>query len=220
MIRWEIRGVWFATVAALLGAVADCLLLYNPAGSYEVPGFEFLRAISPVRLQAGYFLGLAFIPLQVLGLPLLYRMVKSAGAVAARLLVVPAVLLPLPGVYVHGAFAYIGFVVHQQPNMPPDEYQSLLAQHQSLLDPMTQVVFVLFTIVSFGLAYLVIRGQTRLAIYFAWANPLFLWILLILPYVLGLPGGALLAPAAFNLSMAVFFLLIAVYATRFYRSLA
>lgn len=189
-----------AIVAALLGAVADVLLLYSPNGGYETGDYQFLLYITTERIIIGHYIGLFFIPLAMLGLFQVYRSLKPAGGAWPWIIVLGALFIGYPGVAYHGMVAFIHTLVSQG---TADE--ALLEHMRLLSEPVGGVLALGGGIVSVLFLYIVLKKDTRYPKWMAFANPGVFYLIIALSYLLVPPVGNVLLPAAFNLSFMLFF---------------
>ncbi|CAN5356245.1 hypothetical protein BH09BAC1_BH09BAC1_02050 [soil metagenome] len=189
-----------AIAAALLGAVADVLLLYSPNGGYEMGDYAFLRDISTNRIVIGHYLGIFFIPLEMLGLFHIYRCIKPAGGWMPWAVVIGALFIGYPGVAYHGMVAFIHTLVTQ------GTAGAALIEHMRMLsEPVGAALAVGGLAVAGVFMYVVLKKHTFYPKWMACTNPGTFYIIIALTYLLIPPVGNLLMPAAFNLSFALFF---------------
>jgi ABC-type Fe3+-siderophore transport system permease subunit len=189
-----------AIAAALLGAIADVLLLYSPNGGYEVGDYAFLKDISTNRIVVGHYLGIFFIPLEMLGLFHIYRCLSPAGGWQPWAVVIGALFVGYPGVAYHGMVAFIHTLVNQGTT------DAALIEHLRLLsEPVGGALAVGGLAVAGLFAYIVLKKNTFYPKWMAWCNPGTFYILFALSYLVIPPVGNVLLPAAFNLSFLLFF---------------
>lgn len=201
---WPRIATYIALTAALIGATADVLLLYNPAGGYENNDYRFLLDIAPNRILIGHFLGIFFIPLEMLGLFQVYRALKPAGKPLAWTVVISALYLGFPGVVYHGSVSYVGALlrgVQENPGLAGEwEYTRLL------VDPLAAVLPLGFVVMTVVLIYTILKKPTNYARWMAWCTPLSFYVLFLVSYLVVPAVGSVLIPAGFNLAFFFFFL--------------
>lgn len=198
-------ATYIALAAALLGAVADVLLLYNPNGGYEMDDYRFMLDLAPTRILIGHFLGIVFIPLEMLGLFQVYRALKPAGEGWAWAIVVSALYLGFPGVVYHGTVASTSSVLRlmeQAPELVKPEWDFIRLQ----VDPLAAALPIGFVIMTIILTYVILKKPTLYPKWMAWCNPLTFYALFLICYLIIPPLGSLLIPAGFNLAFFFFFL--------------
>ena len=197
---WARRLTWLAVIGAALGAIGDTLLLYVPNGFYEDPEMAFMASISGDRLLAGHLLGVLAIPLQAGGLWLVWHALRPAGPKLANWAVVTGVYVVAIGTATHALF----YPAAEAARTSPEK----VAEVKTFLDPVAGL-FVLGFFVLFGIViFLVLKGKTSLPKWTAFATPISFYLLSILFYITIPLIGNFLIPAAFNLGMMVFFLIL------------
>lgn len=197
---------------ALLGAVGDVLLLYSPEGNYEAGDYLFLADIHPHRLLIGAYLGILFIPLEAFGLAVIYEKLKPAIEHKAWLFTIAIFFTLFPGIAYHATCAYTGIYLSIAQDLPADQSAYLFEQFnfiKLLFEPLGAFLAIGFFILSFLYSYLVLKKETKLEKWKAYFNPGLVYLLFILIYICFPILGNILAPAGFNLSMLIFFLIIA-----------
>lgn len=189
-----------AIAAALLGAVADVLLLYSPNGGYETGDYAFLADIDTTRIVLGHYLGIFFIPLEMLGLFHVYRCIRPAGPKLAWAVVLGALFIGYPGVAYHGMVAFIHTLVA---NGLANE--ALLEHMRLLSEPAGGALAVGGGVVAALFLYTVLKRETRYAKWMAYTNPGTFYVLFAISYLVLPVVGNVLLPAGFNLAFACFF---------------
>ena len=197
---WARRLTWLAVFGAALGAIGDTLLLYVPTGFYEDPEMAFMASIGGDRLLAGHLLGVLAIPLQAGGLWLVWHALRPAGLKLANWAVVTGVYVVAIGTATHALF----YPAAEAARIGPEK----VAEVKSFLDPVAGL-FVLGFFVLFGIVViLILRGKTPLPKWTALVTPISFYLVSILFYIAIPLVGNFLIPAAFNLGMMVFFLIL------------
>lgn len=206
--NWIRIATYIALISAMLGAVADVLLLYNPAGGYELQGdlkYAFLLDLDANRVMIGHFLGIFFIPLEMLGLFQVHRALKPAGAYAWAI-VISALYLGFPGVVYHATVAFSKAFIDVKAANPQLAMEESWNHVIMLSDPLAAVLPIGFIIMSALLIYTILKQPTKYPKWMAACTPLTFYVICILAYLV-VPGiGNVLAPAGFNLSFMLFFI--------------
>lgn len=203
--NWPRIATYVALVAALLGAVADVLLLYNPAGGYELNDYVFTLDIPPTRMLIGHYLGIFFIPLEMLGLFQVYRALKPAGPTLSWGVIISALYLGFPGVVYHATVGFTASFLRSATNNPAVDMQATWEYVRLLSDPLAAVLPVGFFIMSGLLIYTILKQPTLYPRWMAACTPLTFYLLCVLAYLVVPSVGTILAPAGFNLSFFFFF---------------
>jgi hypothetical protein len=197
---------YVAIIAAFIGAVADVLLLYNPAGGYEKGDYFFLLPISEGRLLAGHYLGIFFIPISMLGLLHVYHSLKPGGITLAAIICLAAVYLGFPGVVYHGAVGPMAWFIHHSRTIMPPSPDSVPPVVHAYVDALAVALPLGFAIVSGLFTFMVWKRPTRYNKWMLFCNPATFYIVIIITYLVIPPVGNVLAPAGFNLSFMLFFI--------------
>ena len=211
-IQWlKIAGIT-AVLAALIGMAGDICLLYAPNGGYENGDFEFLRAIPNSRLIWGHYLGLFAIPFEAAGLFLVWKALLPLGKKAAWFATIFGFYLMFLGVAYHGTVYPLADAVRDNP--------SQVAAFKVFSEPLGLIFAMAFLLGVAAFTVLILRGKTMLPKWMAAFSPLLTYPIWVLMYLL-LPNiGNLVVPTGFNLSMAIFFGMMALNASNWAKTKA
>ncbi len=200
---------WFGIVgvlAALVGCVADVLLLYVPNGAYEQQDYLFFQQIPQWRLTLGHYLGVLTIPLELVGFWQVYRAIETAGNRYVVPVMAATVYVMVIGVAYHAMVSIGGTVMHLQRQnvLSQTAFTSLFDTVKFYFEPFGAVLFILFLFISFGLFYIIYFRKTLYPKWVAFFNPLFIYLAIVVIYLL-FPQhiGSLLMVAGFNFSILV-----------------
>lgn len=200
-------------LAALLSCLADILLLYVPEGGYESGDYGFFFNIPPFRLLLGHYGGIFIIPLQLLGFVAVRKALMPAGRTWVNAISGLTVFLTVAGVAYHGQLGLFANFM-QQLNIGVKKAQ-LVAGLQNcypFFEPLAAVLMFLYAILSFLLAYTVAYKPTAYPRRAALGNPLAVYLVIILFYVVNKPIGGLFMVAGINFSIFIWLLLTLLYA--------
>ncbi|MCB9234534.1 MAG: hypothetical protein H6581_22960 [Bacteroidia bacterium] len=199
--RKQIRAAALVGITfSLLSCVADLALLYNPEGGYLAGDYAFLQGFSANRMAWGHFLGILFIPLQLVGLLPVYQGLRPMGRKYAGILFLLGVYNAYPGVAYHGSVAFIAESINH-PGSPPVESLKVFSE------PLAAIFVGGFLLLSLLFVVPVARGKSAFPRWMAFFNPMAIYLILLgLFFAVPLIGNPLLV-AGFNFSLAVFFLL-------------
>lgn len=203
---------WFGIIgilAALLGGLGDLLMLYNPEGGYETQDYMFLMPISTWRVVVGYYLGVIFIPLQLIGFGLVYHAIRPAGRKLTWPIVFTVVYILIIGVVYHAMLGGLAQLMHlkKQTFIDAELFQLTLNHYRMILEPISVILYVSFVVASFILGYLI---QTNKTAYPKWANlfnPFFTHLVFLGVYLINKPIGSALLITGLNSSLLILFLL-------------
>ncbi|MEX0811630.1 MAG: DUF6796 family protein [Chitinophagales bacterium] len=205
-------GLYIAMFGALLGGIGDVLLLYHPDGNYEAGDYLFLADIPPHRLLIGAYLGILFIPFQVFGLAVLYQKLKPAIEGKSWLFFFAIILTLFPGIAYHATCAFTGMYLRIAQDLPADQSDYMFQQFdfiKLLFEPLGAFLALGFFVLSFLYSFLIWKRETQLEKWKAWFNPALIYTFCIVVYLVFPLIGNVLAPAGFNLSLFLFFAIIA-----------
>lgn len=189
--------------AALLGCIGDVLLLYVPNGGYEKWDYTFFSSIAYWRLLAGHYLGVLFIPFQLVGFWQIYQAIKSAENRFVLPVMAMTLYVIIIGVAYHGMLGELGtfLQLNESSGLATEIRATTKAQLIAFLEPLGGVLFVLFLGISLGLWSIIRYQNTLYPRWMAWVNPLFIYVLITGVYVLFPSWGSALMVAGFNLSI-------------------
>lgn len=198
--------LYIAMLAALIGATADVLLLYNPAGGYEDQTYLFMLDISPDRLMWGHYLGIFFIPLELLGLFHVYKALKPANSKWLYVLFFFSIYSVFPGVVYHGTCAMTATVMKMNAVTPLPAFEEVIWSYwKNLFEPLGLMLALGLLAISILLAYIILKKETNYNKWMAFCSPLTFYLIFLLFY-LAIPSiGNFLIPAGFNLAFFFFF---------------
>lgn len=205
-------GLYIAMVAALIGAIGDVLLLYHPDGNYEAGDYLFLADIAPNKLLLGAYLGILFIPFVAFGLFVVYEKLKPAIYKNTWIFVLAIFFTLFPGIAYHATCAYTGIYLRMALDLPPEQSAYLLENFdflKLLFEPLGLLLGLGFAVLSVLYTYLVLKKDTSIPRWKAYFNPAIFYLCFLAIYIFFPLLGNILVPAAFNLSLFLFFGLIA-----------
>ena len=198
--RLNSRIVLVSAIAAILGCVADVLLLYEPNAVYETGDYQFLLDIPQNRIYIGSILGVLTIPIYLSGIYVIsmkYINNKLIGFISFMSCIIIAVI----GCVYHGSIPLVAYILRKSDN-PLLEIESIRLYFDIYAAGLA-VTFFLFCGI-FG--YMMITQKQWILVM---SNPIMTYLVCLLTY-LAIPDiGRILLPAGFNLSVAI--LMFAVY---------
>jgi hypothetical protein len=205
-LQWARTAGIVAVIGALMGMVGDYCLLYAPDGGYLDGDYAFLRTIPNDRLLWGHYLGILAIPLEGAGLYLIYLGLRPMGQRIAMASVIAGLYILFAGVAYHAGVYPLADAVR----MGSAQVEAFRPFNEPLGLGFAAVFFVLIAVLTVAIW----RGKTAFPKHYAAYSPLFSYLavtglLFVVPSV-----GNLLAPMGFNLSMALFFVVLATTAPR------
>ena len=186
--------ILISIVAALLGCVADVLLLYEPNAVYENGDYQFLLDISQRRLLLGSVLGVVSIPVYLCGIYVLSaRLVRNKTHAFASLMA--CVVIAVIGCVYHASIPLVGYILKAS-----DEPVSEIERIRVYVDLYAAGLAVSFFACCLGFGCLMSAQRQWLLLA---CNPMCTYCVCLLCYLLLPQLGRIVLPAAFNLSIAV-----------------
>lgn len=208
--KYSQRGYYIAIAAGLIGATADVLLLYNSTGGYDDLTYRFYFGIDSDRLMWGHYLGIFFIPLQLLGMARVYERMKNVPAEYLTVLGLTVFMTLVPGVVYHGTCAFAGSMMQygKETNLiDSPAFQQMFQQAKNLFEPLGYGLFAGFALLSGMISYAVYRWNTAYHKSIALLTPISFYVIFAILYKVLPIVGNMLMPAGFNLSFVLFFLI-------------
>ncbi len=190
-----------AIIASCIGCMADVLLLYSPNGNYHIGDYTFFKDISSERLIWGHYLGVFFIPFELLGFWVVSKTFKQAGEKVPLLFFAAISFIMFPGVVYHGTLIFVAYILKIS-NYDP----LVLEEIRWFFEPMSAILGVFFFLFSLYLLYAHIKNKTSLPKWLMYFNPGLLYLIIILIYFLIPTIGNILMVAGFNLAIGLFLL--------------
>jgi hypothetical protein len=193
-------------IAALFGITADLLLLYVPNGGYENWDYQFFTQISEQRIYWGHLIGVVCIPFELAGFWQVYKALEPAGRRWVLPVLLPVVFVTIWGVAYHAMLAgFAAFIRLQAEVALPDALSTQTFGHlKATIEPLGNLLFLLFVFISGGLFYLIRYKETHYPKWVAWVNPMLMYLIAVGLYLL-FPQhiGSMAVVAGFNLSILV-----------------
>ena len=208
------KAVLWAGVAGLAAAVivgmGEFLLHFDTLARYG-EGFEFFKGITNERATLGHFLGVLGAPLYVLGAWHLFKMLKPANELWARIgFLAMAYGCIVGGVWI-GSRASAALIVN---TIGADPGSVELGLYELRYENLLTVVRIAALIFSVAFVWLVVTGRSHYPRWVAILNPIVLILVSFAIYAVIPPVGKYLMPIALNVAYFVLFLISIVIAGR------
>jgi len=187
-------------VAALLGCISDVLLLYSASGNYHTGDLNFFDSISLNRINMGFFIGILFIPFEILGLSIIGEELYPEKSTKRKLFQFLLEYLFILGLIYHGIISIMGIVKKEATNA-----NYVIELCNALHDPLVLILGIGFVLLSFCIISPVLKG-CRLPKKLLLFNPVMVYAILLVLYLLLPSIGNWTIVAGFNLSIFVFLL--------------
>lgn len=201
MFDYSNKNLLLATsiIAAIIGCVADVLLLYHPDGNYHLGDYQFFLGISKERIIPGYYLGVLFIAFELIGFWLVSKAIFPKEKQKDRLFFASLCFLFLLGIVYHAAVTFIGVIIKEA-----DNGLEIIQQYQSLFRPLEIIMGVFLVIPTFFIIQRILKGVTLFPKWIVFFNPVLIYGIVILLYLFIPVIGNFLIVAGFNLSNGIF----------------
>jgi hypothetical protein len=196
-LKWARIAGLVAVLGAIVGMMGDYCLLYAPGGGYMDGDYAFLRDIPNGRLIWGHYLGILAIPFEAAGLYLVWLGLQPLGKKTALGSVLVGVYVMFVGVAYHGGVYPLADAVR----MGGGQMEAFRPFNEPLGLAFAATFFLLIT----GLTIAILRGKTLFPKIMAVFSPIVSYSLVMVLYFVLPAVGYFLAPMGFNLSMAIFF---------------
>ncbi len=192
-------------LAAVITGSGEFLLHHGEVMSVPLgDGFEYLRGVAPDQATLGHFVGVSGATLYPIGCWHLYLMLRPAGEIASRVLLLLGIMGFLVGAVWLGSRASLSAIVQLPAS---SDSTTLLELHLSRYEPLLQFIRVTTLGMSVIMVGLILTGRSLYPRWMAVFNPILL-IIAIFALASFVPGVArLLAPIALNAAFALTFCL-------------
>eukprot|EP01084_Bolivina_argentea_P055760 102171_1 len=181
-------------IAAILGCIADILLLYEPNAHYENADYQFLLNISQQRLYIGSILGVITIPIYLSGLYIICNeYIKNT--LMSFISFMCCVIIAVIGCVYHSSIPLVGYILKHSEN-PLQEIDNI----RFYFDPYAAGLTITFFIACTTFGYLMFVTKQWLLVL---VNPIVTYVACISLYIMMPNIGRILLPTGFNLSIAV-----------------
>lgn len=197
--KWINITALVGIIASALSVTSDLLLMYNPDGNFFDPTYSYLKDIPAERMMIGHFMGIFFIPLELIGLLIVYAGLKPAGKKVATSMLVIGAYLGFPGVAYHGTVSFIAYILRN----PMADQEAAFQWFKMLSDPLAGVFVTGFFVVSLIFAIPTLKGKTLFPKWVAIFNPLMIYLVLVILYFVFPALGNFLIPTGFNLAIGI-----------------
>lgn len=189
------------SVAALMGCLADLLLLYVPHGGYENWDYRFFEHISASRLTWGHYIGVFAIPLELVGLMVVFEALRPAGEKWRTFLAALVVYMMTLGVAYHAMLAPAARVKNA---LGASVDAAFFKNNLSLyFEPLGHLFFGLFAIVGVVFIFLILKQKTAFPKWAVLFSPLCVYVYIAIFYALFSGIGSAFMVAGFNFSILI-----------------
>ncbi len=196
---------YVAITASLISCISDVLLLYAPGQDYLKGDYIFYGALDRSSMMLGHYLGVIFIPLQVLAIPWLSKHLKIENNKPSPLIAIVLFYSIIMGCIYHASCAFMGIGLSDK--LP---YADVVELYNSLYVPFAIIFIMGLGYISYYVGLIIFKGKTGFKKSLGFFVPINIAILIYLTDLLTYIDMGLLTVSAFNLSILLFLICAAV----------
>lgn len=200
-----IIAFYVAITASLISCISDVLLLYTPGQDYFKGDYMFYKTLSTSNMMLGHYLGVIFIPLQVLAVPWLNKHLKIQNNNQKMIISIVLFYSIIMGCVYHASCAFMGIGLSDK---LPDT--SVVELYNSLYVPFAIIFIMGLGYISYYVGLIIFKGKTGFKKSLGFFVPINIAILIYLTDLLTYIDIGLLSVSAFNLSILLFLICAAV----------
>ena len=199
-------------IGVLLTIVSDFILIGRPnsASTFLKLGTESMADIAQWRITLGAFIGIVVLPFQIAGLISVYHGLRPSGRVMPIIVVITNAHALIMGVAFHISYAFIGsgWKLYYESGPGNKITTEIVARFDFYWKIIVIIMFTELLFSSIIYILLIFKGHTLYPKWMASLNPLCI-LLFIFPiiYILPAPFGGFIAPACFNITTMMFFII-------------
>jgi hypothetical protein len=196
---------YLGLLGAILVGVGEFYLHYSPQVMSAGEEFYFFQFVSISHLKLGHFLAVIGLPLYFAGYLHIYKMLKSGNKLFARtVLALGFIAFAVGGIWI-GSRGFMGSLVHLQNEMPQETYQKLIANYDSFLEVLVQVLRVVIALLSIAFSWTILKGGTFYTKSMAIFNPILILIFFVILGIAIPQIGKYFLPILMNITHFVIF---------------
>lgn len=185
-------------LAAFIACVADVFLLYEPNARYEQMDYTYLANFDSQRLLWGHYLGILAIPFELLGLWVVAQRCRNISPQAPFWITAAMVFVLIVGVAYHACIIFVAHIFQWV-----ILNQETLVLVKSFFEPLGTGLALTFLVLSSLFAYAILKRKVELSKWLVFANPILVYGLCLVAYLISPTNGGILLVAGFNFSILV-----------------
>lgn len=195
---------YLGLLASILVGTGEYFLHYSDQVLEFSKHYEFFKFVSLNHLSIGHFLAIVGLPFYFAGYFHIYNMLKTGNKfLATTALALGLVAFSVGGVWI-GSRAFIGSIVHLQPEMSTTTYQTILESYTNYLEILVKALRIVIALLSLCFVLAILKGGTLYKKWMAFFNPI--TILLVLVLSLQIPAiGKHITPILMNVTHFILF---------------
>ena len=192
-------ALYIAVISSLISCISDILLLYAPGQDYLKGDYLFFKSISTSNMMIGHYLGVIFIPLQVLAVPWLNKHLKIVSNKQKAIIAVVMLYSIIMGCVYHASCAMMGIGLSVK--LPDNDIVSL---YNNLYVPFALIFIIGLGYISYYVALVIYKEKTNFNKALALFVPINIAILIYVIDFLTYIDIGLFTVSSFNLSILLF----------------
>ena len=192
-------GLYIAIIASFISCISDTLLLYAPGQDYLKGDYLFFKSISSSNMMYGHYLGVLFIPLQILALPWLNKYIIIESNKQKLIMSIVILYSIIMGCIYHASCAFMGIGFSDK--LPNTE---IIALYNSLYIPFALVFIIGLGYISYFVSYKILSSRTGFKRSLSAFVPINIAIVIYLIDYLTYIDMGVLTVSSFNLSILLF----------------
>ncbi|MGZ0015157.1 DUF6796 family protein [Yeosuana sp. AK3] len=196
---------YLGLIGAVLVGIGEFYLHYSPQVLTATGDFQFFEFVSLKHLKVGHFLSVLGLPFYFAGYLHIYKMLKSGNETLARIvLMLGFIAFAVGGIWI-GSRGYIGSLVHLKQEISAETYSKVIANYQSFLEVLVQVLRVVMLLLSVAFTWAILKGGTFYQKYMAFFNPITVLIMFVIIGMAMPQIGKYVLPILMNITHVVIF---------------
>ncbi|NCT10444.1 MAG: hypothetical protein GW772_10275 [Flavobacteriia bacterium] len=167
---------YLGLLGAILVGIGEFYLHYSTNVLMVKGQFNFFEFVPMENLKIGHFIAILGIPFYFAGYLHIYRMLKSGNETLARTVLGLGFIAFTVGAVWIGSRGYLGSLVRLKSEMPFETYDKIIANYNSFLEILVQVLRVVIALLSIAFSWAILKGGTLYQKYMAVFNPIFILV--------------------------------------------
>lgn len=196
---------YLGLLGAILVGIGEFYLHYSTNVLTAKGEFNFFEWVPLENLKVGHFIAIIGIPFYFAGYLHIYRMLKTGNETLARTVLGLGFIAFTVGAIWIGSRGFLGSLVHLKSEMPPQVYSKIIANYNSFLEILVQVLRVVIALLSIAFSWAILKGGTLYQKYMALFSPIIVLILLVIIGTAFPLVGKYILPILMNITHIVIF---------------
>lgn len=196
----------------ILTIISDLILIGKPGSGFDYfrLGTELMTDIPQWRITTGAFLGILVLPLQIVGLAVLYYGIIKAGKTAAIGTLLPLVHALIMGVAFHTCYAFLGtgWKFYYEQGLSSTAAQAMMSTYRGYWKTLIFIMVAEIILSSAFFSVYVAKGYSLFPRWMSILNPFCIFLVMfLLVNAIPAPFGGFAGSVYFNVSSMIFLIL-------------